>query len=102
MGSIRNRLLGWLGAAVAVGGLAIVGVSYRVTLKEIGEGMDESLKQVAVAMATYGGPAREQHQALSPRWPLPEEPSDEYDVVTLMWNIAGELTRPAGRGPERE
>ena len=92
MRSIRNRLLGWLGAAVVAGGLAIVGVSYRVTLKEIGEGMDESLKQVAVAMATYGGPAREQHQALSPRWPLPEEPSDEYDVVTLMWNIAGELT----------
>ena len=92
MRSIRARLLAWLGAAVLVGGLAIVGVSYFVTLKEIGEGMNESLKQVAVALASYGEGARSQPLGVRARWPLPNDPHDEYDVVTMTWNVAGDLT----------
>lgn len=92
MTSIRNRLLAWLGAAVAVGGLCFVLVAYFVTLHEIGEGMDESLKQVAVAVASYSETGRMPPQRDQTHWPLPDEPHDEYDVVTMAWNANGEIT----------
>jgi hypothetical protein len=79
-------------AAVVLGGLALVTVSYFFTLREINLSIDESLKQVAIAVASYGRGGAGEHQDRIVRWPLPAEPRDEYDIVTMTWNAAGELT----------
>lgn len=92
MHSIRTRLLFSSTVAVVLGGVAIVGVSYFVTLREINEAGDEGLKQVAVALARYRDAASAQQQVAAPRWPLPAEPRDDYDIVAMTWNPTGGLS----------
>ena len=53
MGSLRRHLLAWILGALSAGGLALVGVSYLVTLEEMDEIFDENLKQVALAVASH-------------------------------------------------
>ncbi len=92
MRSIRFRLFFSSTVAVVLGGAAIVGVSYFVTLREINEAGDEGLKQVAVAVARYRDSSTGQREITPPRWPLPAEPHNDYDIVAMAWNAAGELT----------
>jgi two-component system, OmpR family, sensor kinase len=92
MRSIRSRLLVSSTVAVVLGGAAIVAVSYFVTLREINEAGDEGLKQVALAMARYRDVGIVQRQSAPPRWPLPNEPRDDYDIVAMVWNAAHELS----------
>jgi len=48
--SIRSRLLAWLTAALALGVLLVVAVTYLLTRQQVGQLFDEELKQVAFAV----------------------------------------------------
>jgi hypothetical protein len=55
--SIERRLLVWILGALSIGAAVLVGVSYLVTLDEMDEIFDESLKQVVLAAASASNPA---------------------------------------------
>lgn len=91
MGSIRRHLLAYLLAALSLGGVVLVLVSYQVTLDELSEVFNENLKQVALAVAHH-------HPASDPGAPrrMPQlsrfyEEEGEFDFVTLVWTAQGQL-----------
>jgi signal transduction histidine kinase len=95
MRSIRRRLLAWILGALSAGSLALVGVSYLVTLEEMDEIFDENLKQVALAVASHhrfdGGPTPQRREAM-PQLPRVYEEEGNFDFVTLTWTREGRLT----------
>ena len=95
MRSLRRHLLAWILGALLVGGLALVGVSYLVTLEEMDEIFDESLKQVALAVASHhrfaSGTGPQTRDAL-PALPRVYEQQDNFDFVTMIGTAEGRRT----------
>lgn len=93
MRSVERRLLVWILGALSVGAVALVLVSYLVTLEEMDEIFDENLKQVALAVATYHGidvagvAPRSRHEL--PVLPRVYEEADDFDFVTVVWDRDG-------------
>ncbi len=94
MRSIRRHLLAWILGALTAGSLALVAVSYFVTLEEMDEVFDENLKQVALAVAghhRFEGHAPVRRDQL-PQMPRIYEEEGNFDFVTLTWTRDGRLT----------
>jgi signal transduction histidine kinase len=91
--SIRRHLLAWILGALIAGSLALVAVSYFVTLEEMDEVFDENLKQAAIVLASHHRfddvPVR--RQAL-PELPRVYEEEGNFDFVSLTWTRDGQLT----------
>ncbi len=92
--SLQRHLLAWILGALSAGALALVGVSYVVTLEEMDEIFDENLKQVALAVAAHrrfdhaSGPlTRDQ----LPDLPRVYEEEGNFDFVTSIWTRDGRL-----------
>jgi signal transduction histidine kinase len=95
MRSLQRHLLGWILGALLAGGLALVGVSYLVTLEEMDEIFDENLKQVALAVASHhrfaSGSGPQTRDAL-PALPRVYEQQDNFDFVTMTGTAEGRRT----------
>ena len=95
MRSLERNLLAWILGALSAGALALVAVSYFVTLEEMGEIFDENLKQVALGVASHH--RFDDATAPRPRDDLPQLPrvyeeEGNFDFVTLAWTRDGHLT----------
>ena len=105
MRSLQRHLLVWVLGALSVGAAALIGVSYLGLLSELNEVFDESLKQVALAVAEHhrfdGRDAPLPRHAL-PALPTVYEEDGDFDYVTLTWAPDGRLlstSDPAARLP---
>ena len=95
MHSIERHLLGWILGALTLGALALIGVSYFVTLEEMDEIFDENLKQVALGVAghhSFDEASPPQRRDQLPELPRVYEEEGDFDFVTLTWTPAGRLT----------
>ena len=95
MRSLQRHLLAWILGALSAGALALVGVSYLVTLEEMDEIFDDNLKQVALAVASHH--RFDETRAPQPRDALPQLPrvyeqQDNFDFVTMTWTLDGRQT----------
>jgi signal transduction histidine kinase len=84
--SIRHRLLVWILGALSAGAIVLVIVSYFVALSEIDEILDESLKQVALSVASHELAGRESE---SP--PPMAAPLADLDFAILSRDRRGQL-----------
>ena len=91
MGSIRRHLLAYLLAALGLGGVVLVVVSYQVTLEELSEVFNENLKQVALAVAHHHPASDLGAPRKMPQLPRFYEEEGEFDYVTLIWTPQGQL-----------
>lgn len=91
MGSIRRHLLACLLAALGLGGVVLVVVSYQVTLDELSEVFNENLKQVALAVAQHHPASDPGAPRGMPQLPRFYEEEGEFDFVTLVWTPQGHL-----------
>lgn len=113
MRSIERLLLGWVLGALSIGAVALVLVSYLLTLDELDEVFDENLKQVALASSYHyslGELPESMVDADDVRAALPELPKGgrrvsaarpslpriyesegAFDFITLVWTEQGEL-----------
>ncbi len=89
MRSIERYLIAWVLGALSLGAVAIVLVTYLVTLDEMSEIFDADLKNVAEALGTHhragSGPADPE----LPRLPNRTDVADEDEIVTLSWTPNG-------------
>ncbi|NRF70827.1 sensor histidine kinase N-terminal domain-containing protein [Aquincola sp. S2] len=98
MRSLERQLLAWLLAALLFGTAVLATVSYVVTLEEVDETFDDSLRQIALAVAgTPGGAA-----ALPPRpaRAAVDDDRSEIDFVTQVWTPDGQLAYSSHPGLE--
>ncbi|MED5619913.1 ATP-binding protein [Ideonella sp. BN130291] len=93
MRSIRRRLLVWVLGALSVGAAVLLAVSYWALLGELDEVFDESLKQVALAVAEHHPPGAATALPRSALPPLPHvyEEDADFDYVTFTWSLDGRL-----------
>lgn len=89
MRSIERYLLAWIMGALSLGAVAIVMVTYLVTLDEMNEIFDADLKNVAEALGTHHragiGPGDPALPARPPRTDVP----DPAEIVTITWTHGG-------------
>jgi two-component system OmpR family sensor kinase len=91
--SLERHLLAWILGALSVGAAILMFASYVVTLDEMDEMLDESLKQVALAVA---GEHRFDAELPRVRKSLPQLPDvyeehGNFDFVVLTWTRSGQL-----------
>jgi len=83
----------WVIGALSAGSAVLLVVIYLALLHELNEVFDESLKQVALAVAQHhrpgAGPARPRSQL--PELPRIYEEDGDFDYVTLTWSLDGRL-----------
>jgi signal transduction histidine kinase len=89
--SIERYLLAWIMGALSLGAVVIVLVTYLVTLDEMNEIFDADLKNVAQALGTHHHEGLEPVGAGLPKPPLPEDPPDQAEIVTVTWRPDGRL-----------
>jgi signal transduction histidine kinase len=99
MRSIRRRLLVWVLGALTLGGAGLLGVAYLNLLHELHEVFDDSLKQVALAVAEHH--RFDGRHSARQRDELPHLPSvfeeGAFDYVTLTWTRDGRLLSTSDR-----
>ena len=101
MHSIERHLLRWILGALTLGGLALIGVSYVVTLEEMDEIFDENLKQVALAVAShhpFDADSVPQRRDQLPALPRVYEQEGNFDFTILTWTDEGQLTSSSEPG----
>lgn len=91
MPSIERRLLAWVLGVLAAAAIVLVTISYLITLRELNEGLDDNLKELALAIANYH---HEDGRGIVRHVPSnqPERQSlIDVGLVTAVWSKQGEL-----------
>lgn len=89
MRSIERDLLAWLMGALLLGSVAIVLVTYLVTLDEMNEVFDADLKNVAEALGTHHRAGSGPGDPALPRSPVRSDVADLAEIVTVTWTHDG-------------
>lgn len=89
MRSITRYLVAWVMGALCLGCLAIVGVTYLVTLDEFSETIDADLKNLAEALGTHHHPELGQIDVALARFPVRTDVADPAEIVTVTWTMDG-------------
>jgi signal transduction histidine kinase len=87
--SIERYLLSWIMGALSLGALAIVLVTYLVTLDEMGEIFDADLKNVAEALGTHHRAGIGPGDPALPRSPERSDVASPEEIVTITWTADG-------------
>jgi two-component system OmpR family sensor kinase len=102
MKSLHARLLAWVLGALTLGSLLLAVVMYFETLDDVGQALDEDLRQIALAMADR---PRHVNGAAAQGQPSVEDVPADLDYLTQKWSLDGRLlssSNPQLRLPFRE
>ena len=89
MRSIERYLLTWIMGALVLGSLAIVLVTYLVTLEEMNEIYNADLKNVAEALGAYNHSGRSAEELAKEPPILRSDVPDRIEIVTITWTGDG-------------
>lgn len=89
MRSIERYLLAWIMGALFLGAVAIVMVTYLVTLDEMNEVFDADLKNVAEALGMHHRAGIGPGDPALPRLPNRSDVPDPAEIVTITWTPDG-------------
>lgn len=89
MRSIERYLLAWIMGALCLGAVAIVMVTYLVTLDEMNEIFDADLKNVAEALGTHHRAGIGPGDPALPFRPTRTDVPDPAEIVTVTWTHDG-------------
>ncbi len=89
MRSIERYLLAWTMGALFLGTVAIVLVTYLVTLDEMNEIFDADLKNVAEALGTHHRAGLGPGDPAEPKSPARTDVADPAEIVTVTWTEDG-------------
>lgn len=89
MRSIERYLLTWIMGALVLGAVAIVLVTYLVTLEEMNEIYNADLKNVAEALGAYNHSGRSAEELAKEAPLVRSDVPDRIEIVTITWTRDG-------------
>lgn len=89
MHSIRRTLLAWILGALSLGVVLAAVTTYLIILEEMNDLFDDNLRDVADAVASLHGAARQSADLAALQPPVRTDAPEETEIVTLAWTADG-------------